>query len=555
MLSQQELRNLGSLLHKPLIDEAFLFSYHLLSCAAMRAEKQRVPLFFKIIKEMKNKDQFVYDVFVNEEHLKNTSHQETQARLNEARKLFDEMIHNCSLLESFEEALAEEEKRKKQTRIIERNGQLIEATGSGLAQHKITLIQHSNICRLISIAALKIVSLTTFLFSAELSIERTNGINTIVQALYTAADVSIAEDPNQGMAYISGAFVVTLMTLNTVVEESVDNLLEMYHVLASEVKRGDIAKLAFYARNVHRNYDDLIQYVPQNHNLSDMIASYDRAWENHLLDSIKEGGTSIVNPRGSSVFSTSQNACKTLKTITHTDKMLFDTEVFALQEVQGCEYVICYRGSYAESSSNGSLKYRILMESIEYTLQDWLRDDAVVIDSPELLNVMIGTINALAWVHSKGLVHSDVKPSNICIRNDNGQKCVKLLDFGYCVTTGQLQRSCTEFFTLPILYNSPVSQKRDLYAFGVMLQLCILKMQKIERVDNNLQRPNRLEIIVKQTCGMGEDSYVDKHTQLAQDIQTAWQDIHIPYQPLLRVEGRQECIQILLDSDDRSKSR
>lgn len=41
--------------------------------------------------------------------------------------------------------------------------------------------------------------------------------------------------------------------------------------------------------------------------------------------------------------------------------------------------------------------------------------------------------SALAYLHSKNIVHRDIKPENLLVFDDNGNKAIKLADFGLAV--------------------------------------------------------------------------------------------------------------------------
>lgn len=106
------------------------------------------------------------------------------------------------------------------------------------------------------------------------------------------------------------------------------------------------------------------------------------------------------------------------------------------------------------------------------TLRDWL-------DKHRKLRPLLAAMIAhrlclpLEHAHSLGIVHRDVKPENVMIRDDG---CLKLMDFGIAqildtqrlTTTGQLLGS-PAFMAPELISGKPVDKRIDIFALGVML--------------------------------------------------------------------------------------
>jgi len=89
---------------------------------------------------------------------------------------------------------------------------------------------------------------------------------------------------------------------------------------------------------------------------------------------------------------------------------------------------------------------------------------------PEQVELFIQLLQALTYLHRRGILHRDLKPSNVLIMEDQ----VKVLDFGLAIAREHLEADDgivgTLFYAAPeIILRSPASVASDLYAVGVML--------------------------------------------------------------------------------------
>ena len=71
------------------------------------------------------------------------------------------------------------------------------------------------------------------------------------------------------------------------------------------------------------------------------------------------------------------------------------------------------------------------MEYIPNTLEDLMVDQNFFTDHPHLIKeIMYQLLQALSFLHKCGIIHRDVKPSNILIKfTENGSLQLKIIDF------------------------------------------------------------------------------------------------------------------------------
>ena len=153
---------------------------------------------------------------------------------------------------------------------------------------------------------------------------------------------------------------------------------------------------------------------------------------------------------------------------------------------------------YDIGESNGL--YFIVMPFIEgKTLKEVINKQALELLSA--LSIAIQVADAIAAAHARGIVHRDIKPTNVIV-NDQGQ--VKVLDFGLAKmleneneTTPNLDKSMTEigvpYGTLG--YGSPeqaagerVDHRTDIFSLGVMIYEMVTGQQPFTG-------KNRIEIL------------------------------------------------------------
>src|SRR5262249_49637759 len=101
----------------------------------------------------------------------------------------------------------------------------------------------------------------------------------------------------------------------------------------------------------------------------------------------------------------------------------------------------------------------------------------------ERLELFVSVCQAVQHAHQKGIIHRDVKPSNVLVTSHDGTPVVKVIDFGVAKAVGAQLTEKTVYtqFTQMIgtpLYMSPeqagqsgldIDTRTDVYALGVLL--------------------------------------------------------------------------------------
>jgi eukaryotic-like serine/threonine-protein kinase len=92
---------------------------------------------------------------------------------------------------------------------------------------------------------------------------------------------------------------------------------------------------------------------------------------------------------------------------------------------------------------------------------------------PQLLRYARQILSALDYAHTRGVVHRDIKPTNIMITAENQ---IKLLDFGIAISERSADLTAPGFMVGSVHYMSPeqiagdkATPRSDLYAVGVTL--------------------------------------------------------------------------------------
>ena len=110
------------------------------------------------------------------------------------------------------------------------------------------------------------------------------------------------------------------------------------------------------------------------------------------------------------------------------------------------------------------------LEYFEHNLKYFINNE--IINNTVFKEIVIGLANALKVIHSKGVMHRDIKPDNIYINNSEEKTIIKLGDFGssILIKDNTSEPIGTILYTAPeIIKNVEYDEKCDLWSLGITL--------------------------------------------------------------------------------------
>jgi serine/threonine-protein kinase len=115
----------------------------------------------------------------------------------------------------------------------------------------------------------------------------------------------------------------------------------------------------------------------------------------------------------------------------------------------------------------------LVMEFIEGDTLEKVLQRKGTLQIEEALNISYSVLNALMFMHSKGVVHRDIKPANIMFTRSN---VVKVADFGIAKSVDEKTKHTKTGMLGSVMYLTPeqilgqqTSAATDIYSFGITL--------------------------------------------------------------------------------------
>ncbi|MBZ0184643.1 MAG: serine/threonine protein kinase [Candidatus Obscuribacterales bacterium] len=134
--------------------------------------------------------------------------------------------------------------------------------------------------------------------------------------------------------------------------------------------------------------------------------------------------------------------------------------------------------SYIEFLATSDGRFFLVMERVKgHSLQEIVKEIGKIDAPANLASILLQMLDALAYAHSQGIIHRDLKTSNIVLVKETGRDdiVVKILDFGIAKSEGEERITFSGTTIGSPVYMSPeqcrgktLTATSDLYSLGVV---------------------------------------------------------------------------------------
>jgi serine/threonine protein kinase len=150
----------------------------------------------------------------------------------------------------------------------------------------------------------------------------------------------------------------------------------------------------------------------------------------------------------------------------------------------------------------------------------------------EVHQLFVPLVQAIAYIHRRGVIHRDLKPTNILLDEDDGQIYVRLIDFGIASIQGSmasppLTTAGTEVGTIaymaPERLSGMVAPSNDIFSLGVILYQMLTGYLPMAQQPLNLPEP--LEYVVQRCIAIHPEDRFASADEVLRNFERAYQYI------------------------------
>ena len=188
-------------------------------------------------------------------------------------------------------------------------------------------------------------------------------------------------------------------------------------------------------------------------------------------------------------------------------------------------------------------QYYIVMEYVEGKTLKSLIKRRGALTLPEVIDIMLQLTSAVACAHDSYIIHRDIKPQNVLIKEDG---TVKITDFGIAMALNSNELTQTNSVMGSVHYLPPeqangsgATIKSDIYSLGILMfelltgklpfkgenavEIAIKQMrEKIPSVcEINPDIPQSIENVILKACAKNPKNRYDNVLEMHDDIKTA----------------------------------
>jgi serine/threonine protein kinase len=150
----------------------------------------------------------------------------------------------------------------------------------------------------------------------------------------------------------------------------------------------------------------------------------------------------------------------------------------------------------------------------------------------EVHHLFVPLAQAVAYIHRRGVIHRDLKPTNILLDSQDGQIYVRLIDFGIASLQGQLASAPlttaghelgTVAYMAPERLSGVAAPSNDIFSLGVILYQMLTGHFPTPQMRHRL--PQQLEYVVRHCIAPRPEDRFASAEELLQAFERAYQQL------------------------------